>query len=181
MSRLAKKGIAIPAGVEVKLEGSTISVKGPKGELRRDFRAEVKFVLDGGIIRLEPQGDSKLVRSLVGTYAAIIKNMIAGVSAGFEKSLVIEGTGYRFQVAGKELSVSAGFTAPVKVQIPEGLQLKVEKTELSISGLDKELVGDFAAKVRGIRPPEPYKGKGVRYADEIIRRKQGKKAVTAAV
>ena len=181
MSRLAKKGIQIPSGVEVKLDGSSVVVKGSKGELARFFRPEVKIQVEGQLIKLEPKGSSKLVRSLVGTYAAHLKNMILGVTEGFAKKLQIEGTGYRFEVSGKELNLSVGFSHPVKLSIPEELNLKAEKGELTISGLDKELVGQFAASVRQVRPPEPYKGKGIRYEGEVIRRKQGKRAVATAV
>jgi len=181
MSRLAKKGIEIPKGVEVKLEAGAVLVKGSKGELKRVFRPEVKIEIEADLIKLSPLGSSKLVRSLVGTYAAHLKNMILGVTEGFAKKLQIEGTGYRFELSGKDLILSVGFSHLVKIAVPEGLSLKVEKAELTVSGLDKELVGQFAASVRQVRPPEPYKGKGIRYADEIIRRKQGKRAVAAAV
>ena len=179
MSKLAKKGIEIPKNVEFKLDNFLILVKGPNGELRRAYRPGVKIEIEDQLIKIEPQGSSKFARSLVGTFASHIRNMIQGVTGGFSKKLKIEGTGYRFELFGKELVLSVGFSHPVKIPVPEGLVLKVDKAELTISGADKEMVGQFSAKVRAVRPPEPYKGKGIRYADEVIRRKQGKRAVAA--
>jgi large subunit ribosomal protein L6 len=178
MSRLAKKPITIPEKTEVTQDGTLITVKGPKGELSKDFsRSNVTIEIKDGVITLTPTNDEKFTRSLWGTYASHLINMVHGVNEGYEKQLVVEGVGFKAAVSGKELDMALGFSHPVKVTIPEGLEVTAEKNQITIKGIDKELVGSFAADVRALKKPEPYKGKGIRYADEIIRRKQGKKAV----
>lgn len=176
MSRLAKRPITIPSKTEVTITGDSIAVKGPKGTLTREGNRliAVQIVPEG--VQVSVKKDSLESRALVGSYASHIRNMLEGVNSGFSKKLMIEGVGFKWDVAGKTLNLSLGFSHPVKVAIPEGLTVTVEKGVLSISGFDKELVGQFAANVRALKEPEPYKGKGIRYSDEVIRRKQGKKA-----
>lgn len=180
MSRLGKKPIIIPSGVEVKINGDVFVVKGPKGELSRKFKNDVEIILDGNEITLKPKRNSKDVMALWGTYASHIKNMIEGVTNCFEKKLVIEGIGFKAQLEGANLSLNLGLSHPVKVEIPKDLKVTVEKNIVGISGADKEKVGALSAKIRALKKPEPYKGKGIRYENEVIRRKSGKKAATAA-
>ncbi|MCK5027226.1 MAG: 50S ribosomal protein L6 [Candidatus Pacebacteria bacterium] len=175
MSRIGKKPIIIPENTELKQDGATITVKGPKGEISRTFRNEVNIKIDGNTVTLEPANNSKFAQSLWGTYGSHITNMIDGVNTPFEKKLIIEGVGFRAEMSGNKLVLSLGFSHKIEEETPEGLTVLVEKNTLSISGVDKEKVGQFAAKVRSYRKPEPYKGKGIRYVDEVIRRKEGKK------
>lgn len=177
MSRLGKKPIALPEKVEVTIEGSVVRVKGPKGELVREFKTDVIAIekTDEGIV-LTPAANDTFSQALWGTYASHIDNMIVGVTEGYEKKLIVEGVGFRVGLSGKVLEMSLGFSHTVKIEIPEGLEVSVEKNTITITGIDKELVGSFAAQVRAKKKPEPYKGKGIRYDDEVIRRKQGKKA-----
>ena len=177
MSRLGKKGIAIRDNTEVKMDAGTFYVKGPKGSLQRDFRPEIAITIEGKHISLAMVKKNKQAEALWGTYASHIKNMIDGVNDGFEKKLILEGVGFKSQVNGNKLILALGFSHPVEVEIPEDLTVKAEKNLLTISGIDKELIGSFSAKVRALKKPEPYKGKGFRYHDEVIRRKQGKKTV----
>ena len=178
MSRLGKRGIELPKGVEAKLDGSCLSIKGPKGELKNNFRSEVDIKIGVDKIELEPTGVSLFHKSYWGTVASLIANMVEGVTNGFTKILVLEGTGYRMEIVGKEISMQLGFSHPVKLAIPEGLELKANKGELSVTGISKELVGSFSALIRTQKKPEPYKGKGFHYKDEVIERKQGKRTVT---
>ena len=176
MSRLGKQPITIPTGVTVTLEGTTVSVKGPKGSLAREFKTNlIAIVIDGSEITLAPVGTDKLSEGLWGTYASHIINMITGVTDGYSKALEIEGVGYRWEVKGSEIHMQVGFSHPVVMAIPEGITAIAEKQQMTISGFDKELVGSFTADVRSQKKPEPYKGKGIRYKGEYIRRKQGKK------
>ena len=176
MSRLAKRPIAIPAKTEVTVSGGLVMVKGPKGTLQRPIHRMVTIEVGEGGVQVSPKGESLQSRALIGTFASHIKNMIGGVNSGFSKKLLIEGVGYKWDVQGKTLNLALGFSHPVKVAIPEGLTVKADKGALDISGFDKELVGQFAADIRAMKKPEPYKGKGIRYDGEVIRRKQGKKA-----
>lgn len=177
MSRIAKQPIPIPKGVEVKLDASVLSVKGPKGSLTRDVKPDVVILIDAENVVLKPKDDTSIFsRALWGTYASHVKNMIAGVTEGYAKKLILEGVGFKSEVKGKELVLALGFSHGVNVAIPEGLTVTAEKNVITISGTDKEAVGQFAAKVRAMKKPEPYKGKGFRYDGEVIRRKQGKKA-----
>jgi large subunit ribosomal protein L6 len=180
MSRVGKKPIEIPDGVEVKLEGQKAVVKGPKGELSLQVRPEIKISLEGKKITVKPEKETKDVRALWGLTRALIFNLIKGVTEGFEKKLEIEGVGYRASLEGQDLILQMGFSHPVKIESPEGIKFSVEKNVITVSGIDKELVGGISAKIRKVRPPEPYKGKGIRYEGEKVRRKLGKKAVAAA-
>ncbi|MFH0804042.1 MAG: 50S ribosomal protein L6 [Candidatus Zambryskibacteria bacterium] len=177
MSRIGKKGIVIPDKTEVSMTSGVISVKGPKGALERTFRSDITITIDGKNISLVPVKENNQTKALWGTYASHIKNMIKGVNEGFEKKLILEGVGFKSQVSGNKLVLALGFSHPVEVEIPQGLAVKAEKNVVSVSGTDKEMVGSFTAKVRALKKPEPYKGKGFRYFDEVIRRKQGKRSV----
>lgn len=178
MSRLAQHPITIPEKTQITVDNQVVTVTGPKGELSRSFPYEqiLLDVTDEGVT-LTPSVYDKFTKSLWGTYASHIRNMITGVTEGYERKLVVEGVGYRVEVKGNTLELGVGYSHPVQMDIPEGLEVSVEKGEITITGIDKELIGSFAANVRSKRPPEPYKGKGIRFADEVIRRKQGKKAV----
>lgn len=176
MSRLAKRPIVIPAKTEVTISGGSVVVKGPKGTLQKPIHRMVSIEVGAEGVQVSPKGASIESRALIGTYASHVKNMISGVNTGFTKKLLVEGVGYKWEVKGKELNLALGFSHPVKMTIPEGLTVKVDKGVLTIEGFDKEVVGQFAANVRAQKKPEPYKGKGIRYDGEVIRRKQGKKA-----
>ena len=177
MSRIGKQTIIIPAGTEVKLSGIDLSVKGPKGSLSRSFPGEVTLHINGNEITFTPnKNGDRTINALWGTYASHVKNMILGVNEGYSKKLILEGVGFKSEVAGKMLNLALGFSHPVKVTIPEGLTVTAEKNNITVTGIDKELVGQFTASLRSMKKPEPYKGKGFHYSDEVIRRKQGKKA-----
>lgn len=176
MSRLAKTPIEILPGVTVTVTGGTISVKGPKGELSKTFGKEITAEVVDNTVVLTPHGNTVYVRSLWGTVGSHVRNMMNGVSQGFEKKLILEGVGFKSAVSGSSLDLALGFSHPVKVEIPQGLTVTADKNIISISGIDKEMVGQFSAYVRSLKKPEPYKGKGFRYEDEVIRRKQGKKS-----
>jgi len=180
MSRTGKKLITIPAGTEVSVSDSEIVVKGKGGTLKRVMHGEVSVTVDGKSISVTPVSQSRLARALWGTYAAHVRNMIQGVSQPFIKKLQVEGIGFRAELSGKTLSFMIGFSHPVKVAIPEGLSVAVDKNIITISGADREQVGQFAASVRMLKKPEPYKGKGIRYEGEVVRKKQGKKVTSAA-
>ena len=180
MSRLAKKPITIPSGTEVSVAGDELVVKGKGGVLRRALHPTISVAVSEGAVVVTPAKDSRLARALWGTYAAHVRNMIAGVNKAFEKKLVIEGIGFRAEVAGRQLKLMVGYSHPILVSVPEGISVTVDKGLITIAGADKEAVGQFTASVRAMKKPEPYKGKGIRYEDEIIRRKQGKKAATVA-
>ena len=176
MSRIGNRVLTIPENVNVVVEDNTVTVKGPKGSLDFPLTNDVIVKIDGNTLTVE-RTDTKNSNSMQGTTNAIIRNMIDGVSKGFEKGLEIIGVGYRFQVQGKLLTINAGYSHPVKITVPEDLTVEaVSNTEIVVKGIDKQLVGEFAANVRKVRKPEPYKGKGIRYKDEHIRRKEGKKA-----
>ncbi len=175
MSRIGKKPIKIPDGVQVDIKQNLIRVKGPKGELKWDFNPEMKVVALDGLINVQRPNDQKIFRSLHGLTRSLIDNMVAGVTKGFEKKLQIVGVGYRANVEGEMLNLLLGFSHPVKFIIPKGIKIGVEKqTLISIQGIDKQQVGQVAANIRRFRPPEPYKGKGIRYVDEVIKIKAGK-------
>jgi large subunit ribosomal protein L6 len=177
MSRVGKQHIEIPTGTTATLSGNVFSVKGPKGNLSREFNtALVEIVVAEKEITFNPKGEDKFARSLWGTTASHVKNMVEGVNNGYAKKLILEGVGFKSDVAGKNLNLALGFSHPVVVAIPEGLTVTAEKNNITVSGIDKELVGQFTAKVRSLKKPEPYKGKGFRYDGEVIRRKQGKKS-----
>ena len=177
MSRIGNRIISIPEGVTVTVESNTITVKGPKGELSYTFNKDITVTVKDNSIEVTRPNDLKLVKSLHGTTNALIKNMIIGVSEGYKKELEIVGVGYRFNVQGQKINVNAGFSHPVEVIAPSDLTVEqVNATEIAISGIDKQKVSEFAANIRKLRKPEPYKGKGIRFKGEYIRRKEGKKA-----
>jgi len=180
MSRIGKKPITIPAGVEVAVDGTRVSVKGPKGVLTRDFGQGVNIAKEGAELTVSPANQSKASRALWGTVRMHLANMVQGVVSGFEKQLQIEGIGYRAAVEGKKLILNMGFTHPVAMDPEAGIAFKVEKNIITVSGYDKELVSKIAAQIRRVRPPEPYKGKGIRYVGEKVRKKVGKKAAAGA-
>ena len=177
MSRIGKQPITVPQGTEVTLEGGLFTVKGPKGQLSRQFKDDVEIMITDGVITLKPANDSRFAYALWGTYASHILNMVTGVNTPYEKKLVIEGVGYRAAVEGKQLVLKLGYSHDIKEEISDDLTVLVEKNVITITGIDKEKVGQFAARTRAYRKPEPYKGKGVRYSDEIVKRKEGKRAV----
>ena len=175
MSRIGNKVITVPAGVEFNIVDNFATVKGPKGELKQQFDKDMTFNIEGSEITVVRPSDSKRHRTVHGTTRAILANMVEGVSAGFKKELELIGVGYRAQMQGKKLVLSVGYSHPVEFEEIEGITLGVEgNTKVSIEGINKEVVGQYAAKVRAVRPPEPYKGKGIRYVGEYVRRKEGK-------
>lgn len=180
MSKIGKQPINIPEGVEVKIEKDKISIKGPKGELERNIVGEIKVEIKDSQIIIAPSSETKRTNALWGLTRALVFNMVKGVVEGFEKILEIEGVGYRAAVQGNKLSLTLGFSHPVEIEAPEGISFAVEKNKIKIAGIDKEAVGQTAATIRALKKPEPYKGKGIRYEGEPVRRKVGKKAVAAA-
>ncbi|MDY3297099.1 50S ribosomal protein L6 [Selenomonas sp.] len=176
MSRIGNAPVEIPAGVTVTLgEGNLVTVKGPKGELSRHIHPEMKVTVEGNVLKVERPSDDKTHRSLHGLSRSLIHNMVVGVTEGFSKSLEINGVGYRAQKQGKNLNLSLGFSHPVIVEPPKGIEFDVPAPNaITVKGIDKEVVGQIAAEIRGFREPEPYKGKGIKYAGEHIRRKEGK-------
>jgi large subunit ribosomal protein L6 len=177
MSRIGKQEILIPAGVKVTQSGNSLNVVGPKGTLSRVFRDDITITVADKLITLNIKRNDKFSKSLWGTYASHIKNMIKGVETPYQKKLILEGVGFKSEVKGNVFNFALGFSHPVIVKIPEGITATAEKNNITISGIDKELVGSFTAAIRALKKPEPYKGKGMRYEDEVIRRKQGKKTV----
>jgi large subunit ribosomal protein L6 len=176
MSRLSKNPIAIPVKTEVTVLGHSLTVKGPKGTLTKPIHRAVSIEVGAEGVQVSPKGSSLESRALIGTFASHVRNMMTGVNTGFSKKLLVEGVGYKWDVQGTTLNLALGFSHPVKMSIPEGLTVVADKGALTVSGFDKEAVGQFAANVRAQKKPEPYKGKGIRYDGEVIRRKQGKKA-----
>lgn len=177
MSRVAKNPVNVPAGVEVKIAGEQLSIKGPKGTLELVIHPVVEIIQDGAELKfaLRPGTDIK-TKAMAGTTRALVNNMVTGVSQGFERKLLLNGVGYRAQAKGEVLNLALGFSHPVDYQLPAGITVETPtQTEILIKGIDKQLVGQVAAEVRAFRPPEPYKGKGVRYADETVHRKEAKK------
>ena len=175
MSRIGKKPIEIPKGVEVKIDGQTVTVKGPNGELTQSFDKDLKIELNDGVLTVERPNDIKRIKALHGLTRTLIYNMIIGVTEGYTKSLEIVGTGYRAAKKGKVLSLNLGFSHPLDIEDPEGIEVEVPSpNSIIIKGNDKQQVGAYAAYIRRFREPEPYKGKGIRYTDEHVRRKVGK-------
>ena len=176
MSRIGNKAITLPAGVTVEVAaGNYVTVKGPKGELSFQFNSELEIATEGSECVVKRPNDTKVMKMMHGTTRALLNNMIVGVSTGFKKQLDITGVGYRAQLQGNTLVVSAGYSHTVEMPVPAGLKVELPKnTQIIISGIDKQLVGQYAAEIREIRKPEPYKGKGIRYSDEHVRRKEGK-------
>ena len=175
MSRIGKKIIAIPEKTEVNLNSGVLTVKGPLGTLTRKFNPEINITIGEKEITLNPVKETIESRALWGTYASHIMNMVSGVNTAFAKKLILEGVGFKSEVKGDSLVLALGFSHPVNVKIPEGLKLTAEKNVITVSGIDKDMVGEFAATLRAMKKPEPYKGKGMRYENEVIKRKQGKK------
>lgn len=180
MSRIGKNPIPVPEKTEVTVTDNTLSVKGPLGTLTKEIHSLVSVAVDGKSVVVSAKNNSKLSRSLWGTFASHVKNMIKGVNSKFEKKLILEGIGYRVELSGKNLKFVVGFSHPVVLATPEGVDVAVEKNLITVSGIDKEAVGQFAAVIRSVKKPEPYKGKGIRYEGEYVRQKQGKKAAAAA-
>lgn len=179
MSRIGKKQINIPEKVTAETTGGFVVVKGPKGELKRPLPSSFKVEIKDGTITLSPEQNHKKIPALWGLYRSLIANMVEGVDKGFEKKLEFEGIGFRAVVEGDSLVMQLGFSHPVRLKAPSGVKFTVEKNTITVNGFDKELVGDTAAQVRRLKPVEPYKGKGIRYKGEVVRRKAGKKAVAA--
>jgi large subunit ribosomal protein L6 len=176
MSRIGKRPIPIPAKVQVEIKGQEITIKGPKGSLQRVLPTAVKVEQQGDTLQVSPENESRIARERHGLVRTLVANMVEGVSNGFQKRLSIQGVGYRAQAQGSKLTLNVGYSKPVEMDMPQGIQVAVEEknTEVVINGIDKELVGNIAAKIRAVRPPEVYKGKGIRYKNEVVRRKAGK-------
>ncbi|MBP6857880.1 MAG: 50S ribosomal protein L6 [Candidatus Pacebacteria bacterium] len=175
MSRVGKQQLEIPANTTVEYTGGVFTVKGPLGTLSKDFTDTIAITIENNVISFAPKKDDPFSRALWGTYASHVKNMLAGVNTPFVKKLILEGVGFKSDVKGTDLHLALGFSHPVVVSIPEELTVTAEKNNLTVTGINKESVGAFTAKVRALKKPEPYKGKGFRYHDEVIRRKAGKK------
>jgi len=176
MSRVAKKPVVVPAGVDLKIDGQSVTAKGPNGQLSLDVHPSVEIVQEEGGVTFAARDGSKLARALSGTSRSLVDNLVVGVSTGFTKTLLLQGVGYRAAVSGNTLNLTLGFSHPIDYELPEGVKAEMpNQTTIVIKGADKQAVGQVAAEVRGFRPPEPYKGKGVRYADEYVRRKEAKK------
>ncbi len=174
MSRIGKKPIAIPKGVEVRLKGDQLIIKGPKGELNLNVHPDVKLDMEGDSISVSVVDETRESRSIHGLFRVLIDNMVTGVTKGFERVLEIVGVGYRAELKGRTAVFNLGYSHPINFELPEGIDAKIEKTKITLSGIDRELLGMTAAKIRSFRKPEPYKGKGIKYAGEMIRRKAGK-------
>lgn len=174
MSRIGKQPIPIPKGVEVKLEGDSITVQGPKGKLERSIHPKVKVDIESENIVVSVTDQTRETRAFHGLFRALIANMVTGVTSGFNKVLEIVGVGYRAELKGRTAIFHLGYSHPIDFELPKGIDAQIDKTKVTLSGIDKELLGRTAAKIRSFRKPEPYKGKGIKYADEVIRRKAGK-------
>ena len=176
MSRVAKAPVTLPAGVEVKLSDAQITVKGKQGSIDLDIHPTVEIKQQDNVLTFAPKGGDKKANAMAGTFRSLVNNMVTGVAQGYEKKLILQGVGYRAKTAGKTLSLTLGFSHPIDYVLPEGVKAATpSQTEIVISGVDKQQVGQVAAEIRAYRPPEPYKGKGVRYSDENVRRKEAKK------
>ena len=177
MSRIGKKPISVPAGVDVKIDGTTVTVKGPKGSLTKTFSPLMEISVDENVITVKRPNEEKHTKQLHGTTRALLATMVEGVSTGFTKQLKVVGIGYRAALKGKTLNLNVGFSHEVNIDVPEGVTVEVpDNTTINVSGIDKQIVGQFAANVRAVKKPEPYGGKGIRYVDEVVRRKEGKTA-----
>jgi len=177
MSRIGKLPIEIPAGTDVSVSDGVVVVKGRGGELTKKLHSFVSVTVEDGQAVVSPANESRLSNALWGTFSSHLRNMVSGVNEPFVKKLVVEGVGYKVDLSGNKLVLNVGFSHPVEIQVPDGITVAVEKNAITISGIDKEAVGQFAAQVRSKKKPEPYKGKGIRYEDEVVRRKQGKRSV----
>jgi large subunit ribosomal protein L6 len=175
VSRIGNKIVVLPAGVDIKQDGNNVTVKGPKGELTRTFSNDITMNIEGNEVTFTRPNDSKEMKTIHGTTRANFNNMVVGVSEGFQKALELIGVGYRAQVQGSKLVLNVGYSHPVEMTAPEGVTFEVpSNTQVIVKGISKEVVGEVAANIRGVRPPEPYKGKGIRYVGEYVRRKEGK-------
>jgi len=174
MSRVGNKPITIPSGVDVKLDGTKVTVKGPKGELSCVIPDTVKYALEDGQLTFSREGEKPQLRANHGLARALVNNLVVGVTEGFKKQLEMAGTGYKWEVRGKEVVLNVGYSHPVHLAIPDGIKVEIAGIRCTVEGIDKQQVGFIAAQIRRVRPPEPYKGKGIKYAGEIIRRKAGK-------
>ncbi|MES3030993.1 MAG: 50S ribosomal protein L6 [Patescibacteria group bacterium] len=177
MSRIAKKPIAIPEKTDVSFTAGVVTVKGPLGELKKTFKSDIGVAIANNEIILTPLTHDLATLALWGTYGSHVRNMMAGVHKAYEKKLIVEGIGFKADVKGNDLHLALGFSHPIQLAIPAGLKVVSEKNTITVAGIDVETVGQFVAKIRSLKKPEPYKGKGIRYSDEVIRRKQGKKSV----
>ncbi len=181
MSKIGQLPIAIPSGVTLEINGGTVNISGPKGKLEVNFKKDLLDVkIEEGNVVVSPKKESKIARSVWGTTRMLISNNIKGVTEGWKKQLELVGTGYRSEVQGNKLVLTVGYSHPVNIEAPEGITFKVEKSVINVDGIDKQVVGQVSANIRASRPPEPYKGKGVKYVGEVIRRKAGKAAKAAA-
>ena len=177
MSRIGKRNLVIPAGVTIENSNNVVTVKGPKGELSLELSKNITITVEENILKVERSSEDLKTKAMHGTTNALLKNYIEGVTEGYSKGLEIIGVGYRFNVKGNTLVINAGYSHPVELEVPTGLTVEqISNTEIKVSGIDKIKVGEFAANIRKVRQPEPYKGKGIRYKDEYVRRKEGKKA-----
>ncbi len=176
MSRIGSKPIPVPSAVKVDIKGTHVKVTGPKGTLERDIRPEIEVVADGEFLLVKCKDDSKRTDAFSGLFRSLIDNMVVGVEKGFQKKMIVEGVGYKASVAGSTLTLNVGYSNPVEFGLPKGVTATADKSDITLDSIDKELLGQTAAKIRSIRKPEPYKGKGIRYADEHIVRKAGKSA-----
>ena len=176
MSRIGSKPIPVPSAVKVDIKGPHVKVTGPKGTLERDIRPEIEVVVDGDMLRIKCKDESKRTDAFSGLFRSLIDNMVVGVEKGFQKKMIVDGVGYKASVAGSTLTLNVGYSNPVEFGLPKGVTATAEKGDITLDSIDKELLGQTAAKIRSIRKPEPYKGKGIRYADEHIVRKAGKSA-----
>lgn len=176
MSRIGKQSTVIPAGVEVSITDGVISVKGTGGELQKNIHDDVAIVVEGDSVVVTPKNDTRSAQAMWGTFSSHVQNMVTGVHTPFEKKLIVEGVGFKVDLNGSKLVLNVGFSHPVEVDVPTDIAVSVEKNEITVKGPNKEAVGQFAADVRAIKKPEPYKGKGIRYSDEVVRRKEGKRA-----
>ena len=174
MSRIGKEPIIIPQGVEVKLDKSLVNVKGPKGHLKVDLHPKIEIKIEDGSVQLSRIDNSRTAREQWGLRRTLLNNAVTGVSQGFQKTLEVVGVGYKVDLQGSSIVLNVGYSHPVKIDLPKGIEGKVEKNKIVLSGIDKQAVGEFAAVIRRVRPPEPYKGKGIKYENEQIRRKAGK-------
>jgi len=180
MSRIGKSPIELPSGVEVKVSGAIVTVKGPKGSLTQEIQPSISVAIEDGTVTVSRKSDERQVRALHGLTRSLINNMVIGVTEGYSKELTAVGVGYRAALKGNQLDLQVGFSHPVSIEAPDGIAFDVpEPTKIIVSGIDKQMVGQVAANIRAVRPPEPYKGKGIRYSDEHVRRKAGKAGVTA--
>jgi large subunit ribosomal protein L6 len=177
MSRIGKRELKIPEKTTATIANGVFHVKGPLGEMTRTFKTDIEIKIENGVITMAPVRKSLDLQALWGTYSAHVNNMLNGVNKVFEKKLIVEGIGFKSDVKGKDLHLALGFSHPIKVAIPDGLKVTADKNVITVSGIDVEKVGQFVAQVRSLKKPEPYKGKGVRYDNEVVRRKQGKKSV----